>query len=61
MVKAELSYLSHDYMRLQLGLITQISQYGDEFSPLQIGKTPGDDPITWGGGSRVYLRWEFSR
>ena len=61
MVKAELNYLAQDYMRLQLGLITQVSQYGDEFAPLQIGKTPGGDPITWGGGSRVYLRWEFSR
>jgi hypothetical protein len=61
MVKAELTYLSQDYMRLQLGLITQLSQYGDEFAPLQIGKAPRGDPITWGGGSRVYLRWEFNR
>ena len=60
MVKTEFSYMFRDYLRLQFGLITQVSQDGDEFAPLQIGITPSGDPVTWGGGSRVYLRWEFS-
>jgi hypothetical protein len=61
MVKTEFSYLFRDYMRLQLGLITHASQHGDEFAPLQIGNTPEGEPITWGYGSQVYLRWEFRR
>lgn len=60
-VRAEFSYAFRDYLRINLGLITPISDDGKEFTPQQIGTTRDGRPVTWGSDRQVYLRWEFRR
>ena len=42
---------------MQLGWIGSTGGTGDEFAPISVGALPIGQPITRGGGDRIYLRW----
>ena len=60
-IKTEFLFTLQQDLRLQLGLITPLSQDGKEFTPLRIGTTSDGVPVTFGPDRRIYLRLKFNR
>ena len=57
LLQMQFAYDVGQNQNMQLGWIGSTGGTGDEFAPISVGALPTGQPITQGGGDRVYLRW----
>lgn len=57
LLQMQFAYDVGQNQNMQLGWIGSTGGSGDEFAPISVGALPTGQPITQGGGDRIYLRW----
>ena len=57
LLQMQFAYDVGQNQNMQLGWIGSTGGTGDEFAPISVGALPIGQPITRGGGDRIYLRW----
>jgi hypothetical protein len=57
LLQMQFAYDIGQNQNVQLGWVGSTGGSDDEFAPIVVGALPMGQPVTQGGGNRVYLRW----